>query len=214
VVRRFAVGSFHCFFWNDGTMKIRYRTGEHRFADAGGIATLRIMDAVRFGRALGFGARQAVKTVTAVVDAATAENPSAKGAGARSNSAASASANRVANTAHSMVGKAAHTAAQTVVQARSTGQGLRRGGKSLRESTWRTFTRLWGVLWLEVVGVLFGIFALFALTAVCKLHPQWRATATNTAEHRQFLVALAMLAIFGYFCVTSYVRAHRRERRR
>ncbi len=36
------------------------------------------MDAVRFGRALGFGARQAVKTVTSAVSAATAENPSAK----------------------------------------------------------------------------------------------------------------------------------------
>jgi len=36
------------------------------------------MDRVRFGRALGVGARQAVKSLTEAVDAATAANPQAK----------------------------------------------------------------------------------------------------------------------------------------
>ena len=48
------------------------------------------MDVVRFGRALGFGARQAVKTVTAAVDAATAENPSRKSAGTSASAGANA----------------------------------------------------------------------------------------------------------------------------
>ena len=48
------------------------------------------MDRVRFGRVLGFGARQAVKTLVTAVDAATAENPSAKGAGRGANTAGQA----------------------------------------------------------------------------------------------------------------------------
>jgi len=71
--------------------------------------------------------------------------------------------------------------------------------------------RLWGVLWLEVVGVVFGIFVLFAAVGVWRLRGEWHS---NAAEYRQLLGALAMLAVFGYFAVSSFVRARRRERRR
>ena len=57
--------------------------------------------------------------------------------------------------------------------------------------------RLWGVLWLEVAGVVFGLFVLFAATGVWRLRGEWRS---NAPEHRQLLGALAMLAVFGYFC--------------
>jgi len=67
------------------------------------------------------------------------------------------------------------------------------------------------VLWLEVVGVFFGLFALFALAGVWRLRGEWHSAA---AGHRQLLGALAMLALFGYFTVSSFVRARRRERRR
>jgi hypothetical protein len=71
--------------------------------------------------------------------------------------------------------------------------------------------RLWGVLWLEVVGVVFGLFVLFAAVEVWRLRGEWHS---NAVEHRQLLGALAMLAVFGYFAVSSFVRARRRERRR
>jgi hypothetical protein len=67
------------------------------------------------------------------------------------------------------------------------------------------------VLWLEVSGVFFGLFALFALAAVVHLRTEWRPSA---AGHRQLAVAVAMLAFFGYFCVSNFVHARRRERRR
>ncbi len=165
------------------------------------------MDVVRFGRALGFGARQAVKTVTAAVDAATAENPSRKSArpaGANPVSARPARENPARDS----------SAPLRPMQARGAKQRLRSGGRGFRETAWRTFTRLGGVLWLEVSGVFFGIFALFALGGAWRLRAAWRATAANTTAHRQLLGALAMLAVFGYFCVSNFVRAHRRERRR
>jgi hypothetical protein len=177
------------------------------------------MDVVRFGRALGFGARQAVKTVTAAVDAATAENPSGKSVGRGTNagpsrpqaSGATEPAHTTAPAAMSRAASiAAHGAAQTVIQARGTRQGLRRGGRRFGPA-WRMFVRLWGVLWLEVVGVVFGLFVLFAAVGVWHLREEWHA---NAADHRQLLGALAMLAVFGYFAVSSFVRARRRERRR
>jgi len=171
------------------------------------------MDAVRFGRALGFGTRQAVKTVTSAVSAATAENPSGKSAGtaAKSTSALLPNATQAQTASGKAVHHAAHAAAQTVLKARETRQGLRRGGQRFGQTTWKTVVRLWGVLWLEVVGVFFGLFALFALAGVWRLRGEWHSTAP---EHRQLLGALAMLALFGYFTVSSFVRARRRERRR
>jgi hypothetical protein len=112
------------------------------------------------------------------------------------------------------VTKAAHTAARTVTQARQTQQGFREGRRRFKEAAWGPFVRLSGVVGLEVVGVLFGIFALFALGAVWRLRGEWHWRAQNPGGHGELLGALAMLAVFGYFCVSSFVRARRRERRR
>ena len=176
------------------------------------------MDAVRFGRALGFGTRQAVKTVTAAVSAATAENPSGKGTHKAANTGPAAprpqerpSAGTTQTVTQSTAHKAAHQAAHTVIKARGAREGLRRGSRSFGGTAWKTIKRLGGVLWLEVSGVFFGIFALFALVAVVHLRGEWHR---NTAGHRQLAVALAMLAFFGYFCVSNFVHARRRERQR
>jgi hypothetical protein len=79
---------------------------------------------------------------------------------------------------------------------------------------WGRVSRLSGVLWLEFTGVFFGIFALFGLGAMWRLREDWHATATNEVAHRSFIGAVAMAAVFGYFCVSSFVRARRRERGR
>lgn len=165
------------------------------------------MDRVRFGRALGFGARQAVKTLVTAVDAATA-NPSEKSAGVGVKDGPAQPLHRAPD---APVRKAAQTAARTVEQAREVKGGLRRGSKRFGEALWGPFVRLSGVLWLEVSGVFFGIFALFALGAVIRLRGQWHA---GSAERQQLFGSVAMLALFGYFCVSNFVRARRRERRR
>lgn len=192
------------------------------------------MDAVRFGRALGFGARHAVKTLTTAVDAAAAQNPSSTGLNSSaktgppappqpssqtSPSAAqtvpqpsTAAVIRTGSQAHTTpAARAAETAAETIVRVRETRQGLRRGSRRFGEAVWRPFVRLSGVLWLEVMGVFFGIFALFGLTDAWRLRGQWHMAS---AQHRQLLGAVAMLALFGYFCGSSFVRARRRERQR
>jgi hypothetical protein len=188
------------------------------------------MDRVRFGRALGFGARQAVKTLVTAVDAATAENPSRKGASRGADSArnpqpANASApapGGAVSPAQQAAGappqtlpaKAAHRAAQTVIQTREVRQGLKRGRKRFGQAAWEPFVRLSGVLWLEFAGVFFGLFALFAAGGVWKLRGQWRSATATADGHRQLLGALAMMVLFSYFCVSSFVRARRREGRK
>jgi hypothetical protein len=67
------------------------------------------------------------------------------------------------------------------------------------------------VLWLEVTGVFFGIFALFAMGTVWKLRGAWHSTAP---DHSRLLGAAAMAIVFTYFCMSGFVKAHRRERRR
>jgi len=175
------------------------------------------MDSVRFGRALGLGARNAVKTMMMAADAATAEKPSAKTArtnratGRAGGAAASQTAAKAtAQAARAVTQKAASTAAQ----AREVKRGVARGGRKFGEAVWGPFVRLSGVLWLEVTGVFFGIFSLFAMGTVWKLRGAWHSTATNATDHHRLLGAAAMAITFAYFCVSGFVKAHRRERRR
>lgn len=164
------------------------------------------MDPVRFGRALGLGARHAVKTVATAVDAASAENPAVKsppGAGIRS------APPQVIRSPEPRQAQAA--AANVAAKAREANRGVRRGSKQFGKAVWNPFVRLSGVLWLEVTGLFFGIVAAFAASGV------WKARAEvypHAASHAHLVTAVAMTAAFSYFCVSSFVRARRRERRR
>src|ERR1700677_960818 len=164
------------------------------------------MDSVRFGRALGFGARAAAKTLVAAVDAATAPNPSAARTTGDGPGATSVAAD---STAARLEQKAAQTTQQVV----QTGQGLKRGGKRFGEAVWGPFVKLSGQLWLELTGVFFGIFAVFAGSTAWKMRGDIHETATNHDPHMHLLLLVAMALVFGYFCVSSFVKANRRGKR-
>ena len=48
-----------------------------------------------------------------------------------------------------------------------------------------------------------------ALAYIWKLRGAWHSGA---ASHRNLIGATMMFALFGYFCVSNFVRARRRER--
>jgi hypothetical protein len=171
------------------------------------------MDSVRFGRALGMGARAAAKTLVTAVDAATAPNPSAKSAPRQAGPSQQPQepARTAARPEATRVGQ---QAARTTAQARQTGQGLVRGSKRFGEAVWRPFVKLSGVLWLEVVGVFFGLFALFGAGWAWKLRGDLHETATNHDAHQRFVICVVMAVVFGYFVVTSFLKANRRSRGR
>jgi Flp pilus assembly protein TadB len=168
------------------------------------------MDSVRFGRALGIGARAAAKTLVTAVDAATAPNPSAP-AKTTSTTAhpkeASTEAQPAEKKAKASGVRLGQQAVRTTAQVKQTGKGLKQGSKRFGEAMWGPFVKLSGVLWLEVTGVFFGIFAVFALGGTWKM-------AMNHDAPSHLIGTAAMAVLFGYFCVSSFVRASRRGRRR
>ena len=173
------------------------------------------MDSVRFGRALGVGARAAAKTLVTAVDAAKAPNPSAPATKPAQNGTRTSAPVRTeqrAQTAQPSSTRVAQQAARKATQARQTGQGLVRGSKRFGEAVWTPFVKLSGVLGLELAGVFFGVFALFGAGWAWKLRGDWHETAANHDAHVRFLVCAAMAVVFGYFLVSSFVRASRRSR--
>jgi len=103
---------------------------------------------------------------------------------------------------------------RTAEQARRATEGVARGGKRFGEAVWKPFVRLSGVLWLEFTGVFFGIFAVYALSGAWKLREHLHEKAGNHDAHVHFLMAAIMGTVFAYFCVSSFLRARRRERTR
>jgi hypothetical protein len=180
------------------------------------------MDSVRFGRVLGIGTRLAAKTVVAAVDAAASPNPSAKTSEVEGKSLPGAPAQqRIVATAAPMpqVGTQVRTQVgaqvqQAQAQVKKTGAGIKQGGKRFGEAVWGPFVRLSGVLWLEFTGVFFGVFALSAGIGAWKLRGAVHGAAANGDSHMRFLLTLGMALVFAYFCVSSFIRAARRERRR
>ncbi len=177
------------------------------------------MDSVRFGRALGAGARAAAKTLATAADAAAAPHPSsARRPEAQRPSPSPQPSSQQFRSSSSAASRPVATVTEqvtrTATQAVRATEGVARGGKRFGESVWRPFVRLSGVLWLEFTGVFFGIFALFAGTGAWKLRGSLHETATNHEDHIHFVMAALMAVVFAYFCISSFVRAGRRERAR
>jgi len=171
------------------------------------------MDSVRFGRALGVGARAAAKTLVTAVDAARAPNPSA-GAQAKEDADAAPTAASAQASEKAPASAVRQQAARTTAQVRQTGQGLKQGSKRFGEAVGGPLARLSGALWLELTGVFFGIFAVFAAGGAWKTRAALYETAANHDAHVRLLVSAAMAVVFGYFCFSSFVKANRRSRGR
>jgi len=70
----------------------------------------------------------------------------------------------------------------------------------------RPFSRVGGILWLEITGAFFALFALFFAQDL------WR-THLNYAQgplHQRFLLSAALTALFAYLSASSFWRARRK----
>jgi len=70
----------------------------------------------------------------------------------------------------------------------------------------RPFGKVGGLLWLEVTGFFFGVFALFFAQSI------WRARLDYASgpQHTRFLIAVALTALFAYLSISAFWRARRR----
>lgn len=169
------------------------------------------MDSVRFGRALGIGARLAAKTLVTAVDAAAAPNPSAPPA--RTSPPSAQLYTPPAPPPPTAADGARENAARRTLPLRKTTRGIAQGSRRFGEAAWGPVVKLSGVLWLEFTGVFFGIFALFAAGGAWKLRDSLHRTATKPDARIHLELTAALAIIFGYFCISSFVRANRRSRR-
>jgi hypothetical protein len=161
------------------------------------------MDRVRLGRALGYGARHATKTLISAVDAATAPNPSA---GTSQRAAEPTPAKTTPQPSPiAQVAEAYRTVAEVKKNARTHARGL-------GQSVLTPVKRFSSVLWLEVTGTFFALFALFLAQGVWRLRNSFKASPITPEAHKAYFY-LAVFLVFAYFSVSSFVRASRRQRR-
>ena len=85
----------------------------------------------------------------------------------------------------------------------------KRGAKAFGQAILGPFTHAGSVLWLEMTGLFFALFALFFVQSVYRVHTAWR----TGPEHTHLLLYVAMALIFAWFSVSSFTRAYRKSRR-
>ena len=159
------------------------------------------MDRVRFGRALGTGARAAAKSLLSAAEAAAAPSPSAPATAPRS---ASRPAPRPAEkTPERPIANRVQVPAPKLVKDQA---------RNLKRSVWSPFAKFSSVLWLEVTGLFFALFALVTGEQVWKWHAAVRLPPTAPPAQRLYLYVV-LFALFGYFTVSSFIRARRRQHR-
>jgi hypothetical protein len=154
------------------------------------------MDKVRFGRALGYGARHAGKSLLDALDAATSPDP--KGAGKPGGPVPAAVAARAA-------------AGAKPSQARRAGQAVNAGRQASR-SVLGPVKKATSVVWLQMTGSFFGLLAFGMGGNAWKLRANLRTEAFSRPWITFWIVA-ALAAGLAYFAVSNFVRARRRDRR-
>jgi hypothetical protein len=147
------------------------------------------MDRVRFGRALGQGTREAARALLKAADAATAPNPTP--------------------TPRAQVPTAPRVAAQATQKIRTTTKGVKQGTKRFGEAIWGPFAKVSRVVMLEVIGVLFSLFAIVSGLEVWNHRADLHAA--GPARNHLFFAVL-IFVVFAYFTLSSFVRASRRSR--
>jgi hypothetical protein len=171
------------------------------------------MDSVRFGRALGFGARSAAKALITAVDAASSPSPSTPPQPpAKPTPQPAASPAASSRPVQAAVRTAARATVQVQKNVQQTRAGVAQGGKRFGSSVWRPFVKLSGVLWLEMTGSFFALFALFAAQSTWTHRADLHQNSLNHTAHQHLLVSCGVTLAFTYFSASSFLKARRRSR--
>jgi hypothetical protein len=85
-----------------------------------------------------------------------------------------------------------------------------RGAKRFGEAIWGPLLHAGGLLWLEITGLFFALFALFFGQNMYRVRGAWR----GGPEHAHLLLYAALTAVFIWFSVSSFLRAHRKSKRK
>ena len=151
------------------------------------------MDAVRFGKALGIGVRATAAAVKGAAEAAAAPNPRPF--------------DPPGVLEPERAGQAGRKVARGVVQSRVAAADLKRGSRRFGEAVWAPAARAGSVLWYELTGTFFALFALAAGVEVWHRHTDFLGVS---GARQKAWFAFVMLVAFGWFTTTSFIKAHKR----
>jgi hypothetical protein len=154
------------------------------------------VDKVKFGRALGYGARHAMKSLASAADAVTSPDPNPRRPGSTSPNAA-----RITQVTE---GLRQVSAAKREVKT----QAMTHAKRSL----WAPLKSFSSVVWLQVTGTFFAIFALTMGSAVVA-HRDYFALSMTSENGRKIYFYLLAFVVFGYFTLSNFIRASRRQKR-
>ena len=93
-------------------------------------------------------------------------------------------------------------------RAAETSRGVGHGAKKFGQAFWGPLHKASSVLWLEVTGLFFALFALFFAQNLYQVRSAWR----QGGEHAHFVLYLALTGVFVWFSASSFLRARRRSR--
>jgi hypothetical protein len=158
------------------------------------------MDRVRFGRALGYGARHAARTLTKAIDAASAPDP-----GQNTPSGTAAQPMRAGVQPANGGQPVQQRAAETMERLQATGRQARQVGSGMLQPV----KRFSSVLWLQVTGSFFALIAVTMAIGAWRVRAAIHAPAGSHAAIKLY-VYLAVFVAFAYFAVSSFMRAERR----
>jgi hypothetical protein len=116
---------------------------------------------------------------------------------------------RMASGAQPSANQPTPSAANSSAQFRATGQGAGKATRGVARGVGgflRPFGRVGGILWLEVTGVFFFLPVVVFGPTVWRTRMSW----AHGPDHRTFLIAAAIVLLFLYLSVTSFLRARRR----
>jgi len=145
------------------------------------------MDRVKFGRALGYGARHAAKTLAQAAEAASTPNP----------------------TASKPLSRPVERRTSAGPRGIPDVQTIRAAGKQAKSSLVTPIVRFSSVVWLQVTGVFFALVAFTMGMAAWKARAGWHSAANSHGSIKLFAY-LAVCALFTYFSISSFVRSARR----
>lgn len=92
---------------------------------------------------------------------------------------------------------------------RDLGRGIGRGSKSFGQSFLGPFAHAGSVLWLEITGCFFALFAAFFAQNLYVLRAQY----VTGPLHQKFMLYGALTLVFLYFSVSSFLRAKKKSRK-
>jgi hypothetical protein len=85
----------------------------------------------------------------------------------------------------------------------------KQGAKAFGQAILGPFTHAGSVLWLEITGLFFALFALFFVQSVYRVRTAW----SHGPEHTHLLLYVLLAVAFAWFSFSSFLRAYRRSKR-